>query len=351
MGRKFHQPRRGSLAFRPRARKKTREPRIRNWPEWNEEPRLLGFAGYKVGMGDCTIPETREGSPFYGTEIQTPFTIVETPPLFVAAVRIYEEEHGALNCIGEVWTTKLPKYLNRVFTPPSDETLKEWEDIEKRVNELKEKLDPNKKHVVRVIAVTQPHLIKLKKKPDVFEIQVGGEFDKALEYAISKLGQTIRINEVFEVGECVDVFGITKGKGFAGVVKRFGVKRKSHKSRKTVREVGSIGPIKPAHVMSTIPRAGQLGVHQRMVYSRVIHISLEDAKDPISAFIREAAEKGGIKHYGILRSDFLMLKGSIPGPSRSLVKLRKSIRKLHLPRMPIKITAISFNNKYTMVES
>ncbi len=61
----------------------------------------------------------------------------------------------------------------------------------------------------------------------------------------------------------MDVIGITKGKGFEGPVTRFGIKRKQHKSRKSVRAVGVIGPWHPAAVMYTVARAGQHGFHQR----------------------------------------------------------------------------------------
>ncbi|HDI53041.1 MAG TPA: 50S ribosomal protein L3, partial [Candidatus Bathyarchaeota archaeon] len=43
-------PRRGSMAYSPRKRAKSIAGRIRFWPEVEEGPRLLGFAGYKAGM-------------------------------------------------------------------------------------------------------------------------------------------------------------------------------------------------------------------------------------------------------------------------------------------------------------
>ena len=53
----------------------------------------------------------------------------------------------------------------------------------------------------------------------------------------------------FFLGLSVDVAAITKGKGWQGVITRYGAKRKQHKSRKTVRELGSLGPISPQYVM------------------------------------------------------------------------------------------------------
>ncbi len=51
-----------------------------------------------------------------------------------------------------------------------------------------------------------------------------------------------------------------------------GVKKKQHKSRKTVREVGSLGPISPQSVMYTVPRSGQTGFHQRVEYDKRIMV-------------------------------------------------------------------------------
>ena len=46
---RHHQPRKGSVAFSPRKRAAKETPRIKSWPQ-NDEPKLLGLAGYKVGM-------------------------------------------------------------------------------------------------------------------------------------------------------------------------------------------------------------------------------------------------------------------------------------------------------------
>ena len=85
------------------------------------------------------------------------------------------------------------------------------------------------------------------------------------------LGKEIKVDQIFETGASVDVAAITKGKGWQGVIQRFGAKKKQHKSRKSVREVGSLGPISPQNVMYTVPRAGQRGFHQRIEYNNPIN--------------------------------------------------------------------------------
>ena len=86
------------------------------------------------------------------------------------------------------------------------------------------------------------------------------------------LGKEIKIDQIFETGASVDVAAITKGHGWQGVMRRWNVKKKQHKSRKTVREVGSLGPISPQSIMYTVPRAGQTGFHQRVEYDKRIMI-------------------------------------------------------------------------------
>src|SRR2546428_8282945 len=93
----------------------------------------------------------------------------------------------------------------------------------------------------------------------------GGEISSQFEFATKLLGKKVKFSEVFKPGMYVDALSITKGKGFEGPVTRFGVKRKQHKSRKSVRAVGVIGPSHPAAVMYTVARAGQHDFRQSTV--------------------------------------------------------------------------------------
>ena len=142
------------------------------------------------------------------------------------------------------------------------------------------------------------------------------------------LGKELKIDQVFETGLSVDTAAITKGKGWEGPITRMGVKKKQHKSRKSVREVGSLGPISPQYVMYTVPRGGQHGFHQRMEYNKRIMVmdNVENTKFKINP-------DGGFKHFGNVKGDFVILKGSIPGTYRRLIKLRSQIR-----NAPSKIT-------------
>ena len=107
-----------------------------------------------------------------------------------------------------------------------------------------------------------------------------------------------------------------------------GVKKKQHKSRKSVREVGSLGPISPQYVMYTVPRGGQHGLHQRTEYDKKIMVM-----DNTENIKYEINPKGGFKHFGNVNGDFIILRGSVPGTSNRLIKLRSQIRNI-----PKKIT-------------
>jgi len=73
--------------------------------------------------------------------------------------------------------------------------------------------------------------------------------------------------------------------------------------------------------MYTVPRAGQMGFHQRTEYNkRIMIISNTENKD------YNINPKGGYKHFGFVKGDYVVLKGSVPGTYRRLIKLRSQIR-------------------------
>jgi large subunit ribosomal protein L3 len=147
------------------------------------------------------------------------------------------------------------------------------------------------------------------------------DIQKQFDHVKELLGKEIKIDQIFETGSTVDVAAITKGKGWQGVIQRWGAKKKQHKSRKTVRELGSLGPISPQYVMYTVPRAGQMGFHQRVEYDKRIMIMGNTDDDSL-----KINPDGGYKHFGLVKGDFIILKGSVPGTYRRLIKLRSQIR-------------------------
>ena len=288
------------------------------------EPRLVGFAGYKAGMTHLFYVEDSRRVPEYGKEVKAPATVIDTPPMLVVAVRAYEKTHDGLQAVSEAWMANQPKDLYRRISfatdPRPDAKLAE---IEKDLDRVAE---------IRVIAATQPREASVSKKvPDLMEIPVsGGSMEERFSYAKGLLGQTFTVQDVFEPGEAIDVVAVTKGKGFQGPVKRWGIRILSRKSRKSKRAVASIGPWVPRGVMPQVPRAGQMGFHNRTEYNKRIMLMGED--------VDRVNPKSGFKNYGFVKGDYLLLKGSVMGSSKRLIKLRKTVRKISYPEEPPQIT-------------
>ncbi|MEM2875354.1 MAG: 50S ribosomal protein L3 [Candidatus Bathyarchaeia archaeon] len=331
--RKKSAPRRGSLAFVPRGRASRDIGRIRYWPSVRVGPTLLGFAGYKAGMAHVFCIDNIQGSPNYGKEVFKAATVLEAPPMKACAVRVYERDYEGLKTLTEVWSREALKDLERVLTLPKDTK------FENNVQKLSDYLDRISE--IRVVLSTQPRLSSVpKKKPDLMEVKVdGGSLEDQLKYASSILGKEVRISDVFKEGSLVDVISITKGKGFQGAVKRFGVKILPHKSRKTKRGVAAIGPWHPARVLYTVPRPGQLGYFQRVEYNKKILKVGSDGS--------EVTPKGGFIRYGLVRGDYILIEGSIPGPVKRLVKLRYPARPPSPKKTePLKIIYVSTASKH-----
>jgi len=329
--RKKHAPRRGSLAYLPRGRAASEVGRVRFWPSVEEGPTLLGFMGYKAGMTHIFIVEDKPGSPNLGKETVHPATVLDAPPILVCAVRAYVKNQHGLQTSTEAWMKKPPKDFNRVLTPSKnsdpDQGFKKMEEDLDRIAEF------------RLLVATQPRLANVsKKKMDITEIKIdGGPIEEQLKHAKKLLGKTVSVTDVFKEGQFVDVVSITKGKGFQGPVKRWGVKILPHKSRKTKRGVAAIGPWKPPRVLYTVPRAGQMGYHQRTEYNkRILKIGADGS---------EVSPKGGFLRYGPVRGSYVLLDGSLPGPSKRLIRLRYPARPPgKIAEAPPKITHISLES-------
>ena len=333
--RKKHAPKRGSLAYLPRGRAARETGRIRYWPPATEGPRLLGFMGYKAGMTHLFYVEDYPRSPNFGKEINKSVTVVEVPPILVCAIRAYVRTDYGLKTFTEAWMKDPPMDLERVLTlPDSFDSEDAFKKIEESLADIVE---------FRLLTITQPRLANIpKKKPELMEIKVDGAPTQELfEYAKGLLGKTVSVTEVFRPGEFVDVVAVTKGKGFQGPVKRWGVRILPRKSRKTKRGVAVIGPWSPPRVLYTVPRAGQMGYHQRTKYNkRILKIGSDG---------REITPSGGFVRYGVVKGPYVLLSGSVPGPRKRLVRLRNPARQ---PRMvsaePPKIVDVSLASQQGM---
>ncbi|QDI88156.1 50S ribosomal protein L3 [Candidatus Nitrosopumilus sp. SW] len=312
--RKRHSPRRGSLAYSPRVRAKSMEARIRAWPKLDsEEPKILAHCGFKAGCVQIVSIDDREKVPNAGKQLVSLGTVLVTPPVLILGIRGYSKDHDGLHAEFDVYAEDIPKNIAKEISLKNKQE-NAIDNAEKSLKKIKE--------IFAIVAVSPSAAGLEQKKPYVFEASVsGGDIPKQFAHVKELLGKEIKIDQIFETGASVDVAAITKGKGWQGVLKRWNVKKKQHKSRKTVREVGSLGPISPQSVMYTVPRAGQFGFHQRIEYDKRIMIMGNTEEDKL-----KINPDGGYKHFGLVKGDFIILKGSVPGTYRRLIKLRSQIR-------------------------
>ena len=317
--RKYSAPRRGSLAFYPRVRAKSEEARLRNWPELNDNTSLLGFAGFKAGQLQVMTIDDKEKTPNFGKQLDNSSTVIATPPINIIGIRCYRKDLYGEKAFIDAYSKDFPKGLERKFKTKYNE--KSFERIESSIDLISSFF---------AIASVFPKKANLsQKKPFVFEIGVSGKDNKTkYEYLKGILGKEIKISDVFQNGQLIDVSGITRGKGIEGPITRFGVKRKQHKSRKSVRALGTLGPISPAVVMYSVPRQGQRGFHQRTEYNKRILLVSSDVSSQTASLSSKLSinPPGGFKHFGLVTTDYIVVRGSIPGVPKRLVKMRQPIR-------------------------
>jgi large subunit ribosomal protein L3 len=146
----------------------------------------------------------------------------------------------------------------------------------------------------------QGHVAKSKSNPSVMrEVRTDNEVTADLENDDSSLKVGSKLDaSTFEIGDNVQVTGTSKGKGFAGTVKRhnFATGPKTHGSH-NYRAPGSIGSGYPQHVFKNMKMAGQMGHEQ--VTTRGLTVIMIDVE-----------------------KNLLGIKGAVPGPRKSIVMVR-----------------------------
>jgi large subunit ribosomal protein L3 len=263
-------------------------------------------------MTHAFIVDYRKRSTTAGQEVSVPVTVVEVPPLRVAGARLYRREPYGMKVVAEVWGESPAAELSRRMSPhPAT-------DADRKASFALTEADE-----VRLIVHSQPHLITGtgSKSPHVFELRVAGEkFSERRAFALQKVGTEIPLDQLAKEGEFLDVIAVTKGKGFQGHIKRWGVKLQPRKNSKHRRMIGTLGPHNPSFVTYRIPQAGQMGYHRRTQYNMRI---LKIVKDPRTEAVTPA---GGFPHYGEVRCACVILHGSLPGPAKRLLRFRLPIR-------------------------
>lgn len=283
-------------------------PRIRSYKK-SPDVKLLGFAGYKAGMTHILTVDNRAKSPTKGEEIRIPVTVLETPSLRVLSVRLYQKSGYGISVLGEAWSDQVTQDLSRRLKIPKKRSDK-LQEIESKISKASE---------VRVLVYTQPKLAAFgKKKPEVFELAIGGDDPKAqFDFAKSLLGTEVSVSSVFNSGDVLDVHSVTTGKGFQGVIKRFGVKRQ-HRKGEIHRKIGTLGPWTPKKVNWWVCQSGQMGFNSRTEYNKQL-LKIGSKDEPITP-------AGGFVKYGEVRGDYILIAGSVPGHKKRLIRLTHAIR-------------------------
>lgn len=297
-------PRHGSIQFWPRKRAKHSVARLRSWAA-ESKTKPLGFVGYKAGMTHLMVIDNHPRSLTKGEEIMIPSTIVDCPPMTVSGVCFYKQKLLGLQKVTCVWAENLSKTLAAKIQLPKKST--------KKLDDVADFDD------LRLLVHSNPAKTSVgTKKPKLLELALGGSKEEKLAYARQMLGKELQVEDVFNEGASLDIHGITKGKGFQGTVKRFGVPIRQHKAEKTKRGIGTLGPWHPNRVRFSVAQSGKMGYHLRTEYNKQL---LKVGKNG-----SELTPPGGINKYGLLKNNYLLLKGSVSGPKKRAVMLTKSIR-------------------------
>ncbi len=302
-----HGPKRGSRAFWHRKRASSIVCAPKFWDSKN--PGLSAFVGFKVGMARATMVDD-SASPMAGQSVTIPVTIIEVPPIFIYSVTALKNTPVGLKNIVTIAATGSPKLATRSITP-AKKPKHNLDEIESSLKDFAQ---------LRIVALTNPSKTGTgNKSPLPIEIGLGGTIQEQFSFVKEYLGKEISVSKVLNPGDYIDAIGVSIGHGWQGVVKRMGVALNPHKATKARRHGGSIGGETQAKVMFTVPRAGQHGFHRRTDLTKRI-LMVGEAKS--ATFI----PKSGLKRYGKLSSDFVLLRGSVPGPVKRMITLRKSIR-------------------------
>lgn len=291
---KINKPKASALMYWPRKRAERIIPNV-NWSALKKDSGLMGFIGYKAGMVSVYAKDDTADSMTKGKKIVIPATVIECPEMKIFSVRFYKNGLVLKDIV-----VSNDKNLKRVVRVPKQtgniDSVKDFDDV-------------------RVIVYTEAKQTEIKKTPDMIEMAIGGTKEQKLAFVKEKIGKPILISEVFAGKGLVDVRGVTTGRGLQGPVARHGISLKVHKTEKGQRRPGSLGPWHPARVTFVTAQAGQFGFFTRVIYNNII---LKQGK--------AADLKNNFDHYGNLRCDYIILKGSVQGPQKRPLLMTTPLR-------------------------
>eukprot|EP00477_Mikrocytos_mackini_P000251 GAHX01000265.1.p1 GENE.GAHX01000265.1~~GAHX01000265.1.p1 ORF type:complete len:400 (-),score=82.75 GAHX01000265.1:36-1199(-) len=336
--RKYSAPRYGSKRFLPHSRTKKARGHISFHPknDISKPVHLTSFLAYKAGCTHVIREISKPKSPLHQREISEMVTVLEAPDMVCVGYVLYKDTPVGVKAIYTEHVDNVSDSYMRAVEPKLGRHANMPKAFSNKENK-KDKKDYNgdSYDFIRVILHTVPPSSVDRKKAHVIESQINGGSDnnEKLEYAKNLLGKNVPISAFTVKNEAVDISGVTKGKGFQGVIKRFGVRALRKKARKGSRRVGCIGPWHPSNVSYAVARAGQMGKNHRTDLNKQVMLigkpekeaAQGNASTPYDPTNKHITPLGGFKNYGEVKGDFIIVKGSVTGPAKGCVALRKSV--------------------------
>merc|ERR1712183_133943 len=348
--RKFEAPRHGSKGFLPKKRSKRHRGKAKAFPkdDPSKPAHLTCFMGYKAGMTHIVREMDRPGSKNNKKEVVEAVTLIETPPVIAVGVVGYIETPRGMRALKTVWAEHIGEECKRRFYKNWSQSKKKaftksctkWADdlgkkeIEKDLNQMKKYCT-----TIRIIVHTQMKLLRRRqKKAHIMEVQLnGGSISDKVNFAREHFEKEVVCGEVFGQDEMIDIIGVTKGHGYKGVTSRWGTKKLPRKTHKGLRKVACIGAWHPSRVQFTVARAGQKGYHHRTERNKKIYrigegylrkdgkIVKNNASTEYDLTQKAITPMGGFPHYGVVKQDYVMVKGGCAGPRKRVLCMRKCL--------------------------
>merc|ERR1712045_42274 len=349
--RKFEAPRHGSKGFLPKKRSKTHKGRCKAFPkdDASKPVHLTAFMGYKAGMTHIVREMDRPGSKVNKKEVVEAATIIETPPIMCIGVVGYIETPRGMRALKTVWAEHIGEEAKRRF-------YKNWSQSKKKAftkSCTKWADDLGKKEIEKELSQMKI-LRRRQKKAHIMEVQLnGGSVADKVDFAKTHFEKEIPVTAVFAKDEMIDIIGVTKGKGFKGVTSRWHTKKLPRKTHKGLRKVACIGAWHPSRIQYTVARAGQKGYHHRTeINKKIYEIKLgyhkkdgvlvkNNASTEYDTTDKDINPMGGFPHYGMVKQDFVMIKGCCIGPKKRVLTLRKSLL-VHTKRAALEDIKLKF---------
>merc|ERR1712179_845819 len=304
----------------------------------------------------------------HNKETSEPVTVIETPPMTVVGCSGYVKTPNGVKKLKTIWA----KHVNDGF---KKRVVRNWYKTKKTCafskiasrygseKELEKMKEFMKKYCTSIRAICHTQMVVnskkrirsvQSKKDPIMEFQVnGGTIAEKIDFVVSKFEQDLRVKDVFNMEEMIDVICITKGKGFKGVTSRWHTKKLPRKTHKGLRKVACIGAWHPARIQYSVARAGQKGYHHRTEINKKIYDMRQGFHTKDGKLIKnnaatdyDIADKsinpmGGFPHYGEVKQDFVMIKGCCVGPKKRVLTLRKSLL-VHTKRKALEEIKLKF---------